>query len=102
MLQGRICDVEQVTGTKVVLGRAGTKVVLWAATVLCTEVSLAGGWDCVMCCVMYSDALYYYRAMARGQSCWRLGLCDAVLCVMYYYSAMPCNAQRPVLLEAGA
>ena len=57
MIQGRICD--QLTGTKVVLQRAGTKVVLWVCgllpyyeyyVLLCTEVSLAGGWGCVMCC----------------------------------------------------
>ena len=56
MIQGRICD--QLTGTKVVLQRAGTKVVLWVCGLLpyyeyyalhytmhcCTEVSLAGGW----------------------------------------------------------
>ena len=32
MIQGRICD--QLTGTKVVLQRAGTKVVLWVCGLL--------------------------------------------------------------------
>ena len=40
------------------------------------------------------------RAMPRGQSCWRLGLCDVqcVCDVPYYYRILPYNARRPVLL----